>query len=282
MSGEAFFLADIVARSKNGAGDDDFSASSDEPFDDDDAEEFSTNSLPKSEDGSHSDDSGARPTDDRPLIPPPAPPALPLPAEIVAENQPENPIDTSAEIPSPETNAGQPEDLPPIPKGKSLAHRFMLANKVKVCSFDLETAGEYAGVVQVSSKIPTPNFVNGECVGFTHHPQTFNRYVQPPEGVYWNTVACQASHGLTPESPQIRSANAFDFVWQELCAWTNDNVASDETCILVAYCGETCDLRWIWKYVQAPRSRLFMPEQIKFFMDPKFIIDKYTGCRLNA
>ena len=76
-----------------------------------------------------------------------------------------------------------------------------MANKVKVCSFDLETAGEFAGVVQMSAKLSLLKFVNGKCVGFTHLPQAFNRYVQPPEGVYWNTAACAANHNLTPNSP---------------------------------------------------------------------------------
>jgi hypothetical protein len=83
----------------------------------------------------------------------------------------------------------------------------MMADKVKVCSFDLETAGEF----DVCS-------VDGKCVGFTHLPQAFNKYVQPPKGVYWNTAACATSHNLTPNSPQIPSANDFTFVWNKFCA----------------------------------------------------------------
>jgi hypothetical protein len=72
-------------------------------------------------------------------------------------------------------------------------------------------------------------FVDGTFVGFTHLPQAFNKYIQPPEGVYWywNTAACAASHNLTPNSSQIRSANDFAFVWHEFCAWIDDNVPSD-------------------------------------------------------
>jgi hypothetical protein len=47
MSGEATFFHDIVGGGKNHARCDDFSESSEEPFDDDDAEGFSTTSLPK-------------------------------------------------------------------------------------------------------------------------------------------------------------------------------------------------------------------------------------------
>jgi hypothetical protein len=114
--------------------------------------------------------------------------------------------------------ANKPDNTPPIPQGKSLGHYYMMANKVKVCSFKLETAGDYDGVVQMSAKLSTLNFIDGECVGFTHTFQTFDSYVQvqPSEGLYWNTAAC---HGLTPISPQIRSENSFDFVWNKFYTW---------------------------------------------------------------
>jgi hypothetical protein len=95
-----------------------------------------------------------------------------------------------------------PDEPPNIPKGKDLGHHYMMANRVKVCSFDLETAGEFAGVVQMYAKLSSLKFVDGKCVGFTHLPQAFNKYQQTEE-VYWNTIACAASHNLTPNSPQI-------------------------------------------------------------------------------
>ena len=99
-------------------------------------------------------------------------------------------------------------------------------------------------------------------------------------------MACQAiTHKLHTNSPQIRAANPFDFVWHEFCAYiadlVADNVFPSETFVFVAYHGETCDLRWIWKHTQAPRTQLEMPLQMKFFMDPKAIIGHYTGCRLD-
>ena len=281
MSGEALFFHDIVGGGRNHACGDDFSASSAEPFDDDDAEGFSTSSLPKVDDESLSDHSGGRPTEDRLSNPPPAPPALNVPAEITLQNPPPRPDDAAAANSENEPPTTHTDEPPPIPKGKGLAHHYFMANKVKVCSFDLETAGEFAGVVQMSAKLSSPKFVNGKCVGFNHLPHAVNKYVQPPEGVYWNTAACAASHNLTPNSPQIRSANDFAFVWAEFCLWINENVPSNETCILTAYCGETCDMRWIWKYVQAPRSQLSMPRQFRFFMDPKFVIGNYKGCKLH-
>jgi len=98
----------------------------------------------------HSQTIPAPPTDDRLFIPPPTPPALPLPAEIIVQNQPAPPNDPANENPSSNQPAAQPDKPPP---------------------------------------------------GFTHVSQTFDRYVQPPEGLYWNTAVCEASHGLTPNSP---------------------------------------------------------------------------------
>jgi hypothetical protein len=118
--------------------------------------------------------------------------ALTFLAEVIVQNQPALPIEPANQNPSNNQPLALPDEPPPIPQGKSLGHHRMMANKVKVCSFDLETAGENAGVVQISSKLSTSNFVNGACVGFTHMHQTFDfdRYVQPPEGLYWNTGAC--------------------------------------------------------------------------------------------
>ena len=57
MSGEAMFFHDIVGGRENRARSDDFSESSGEPFNDDDADAFSTTSLPKVDDESLSDES---------------------------------------------------------------------------------------------------------------------------------------------------------------------------------------------------------------------------------
>jgi len=55
----------------------------------------------------------------------------------------------------------------------------------------------------------------------------------------------------------------------------------DEVIILVAYNGGTCDLKWLWKLTQAPRSPYNLLVFIAYFMDPLKIIKQYMGCRLN-
>ena len=124
MSGEATFFHDIVGGGENCARGDNFSESSEEPFDDDD-EGFSTTSLPKVGDESHSDESGSRPTDDRHSIPPQAPPAFNVPSEIAVQNPPPPPDDTDAAISSHNQPCINPDEPPPIPKGKSLRHHYM-------------------------------------------------------------------------------------------------------------------------------------------------------------
>ncbi len=120
--------------------------------------------------------------DDRHSIPPPAPPAFNVPSEIAVQNPPPPPDDIDAAISSNNQPCTNPDEPPNIPKGKDLGHHYMMANRVKVCSFDLETAGEFAGVVQMYAKLSSLKFVDGKCVGFTHLPQAFNKYIQPPEG----------------------------------------------------------------------------------------------------
>ena len=59
------------------------------------------------------------------------------------------------------------------------------------------------------------------------------------------------------------------------------NVLPDEKIVLVAYNGETCDLKWVWKMTQAPHSQLTLPLQIEYFLDPLRVIRNYKGCKLN-
>jgi len=51
--------------------------------------------------------------------------------------------------------------------------------------------------------------------------------------------------------------------------------------ILVAYIGEICDLKWLWKLTQASRSPYDLPASMSYFMDPLEVITQYVGCKLN-
>ena len=46
-----------------------------------------------------------------------------------------------------------PKDIPAIPSGRSIAHHLYSDGKACLLSFDIETAGEYAGVCQISAEL---------------------------------------------------------------------------------------------------------------------------------
>ncbi len=166
----------------------------------------------------------------------------------------------------------------PTPKGKSIVHHHIQQNKLSFLSFDIETGGEFCGIVQMSGQVF--RFVDGGDRVQSEQSDIFNKYVRPPDGAIWDTNATQV-HGLTASSDEIKNANGFTTVWQEFCEFIRARVSSDESCVLVAYNGETCDMKWIYKLVQAPNTSLSFPRQIKFFMDPLKMIKHYKSCPLH-
>lgn len=94
-------------------------------------------------------------------------------------------------------------------------------------------------------------------------------------------MTCRASHGLTERSPEIKNALPVASVWTKFCSWANEQLAEVDNCILCAYRGETCNMRWIWKHCLAPRSQLTIPSQIKYFMDTLDVIKNYKSCSLH-
>ena len=113
-----------------------------------------------------------------------------IPQSII---QPNNAQQT---IPSPTA-----EDDPTIPKSRSLAHHEFEANKVVFVSFDIETGGEYCGILQMSAEAEimrlkvTPKLMQAgknkgkpsnseDCPeNVVRESNTFNKYVKPHEGV---------------------------------------------------------------------------------------------------
>jgi hypothetical protein len=97
---------------------------------------------------------------------------------------------------------------------------------------------------------------------------TFNEYVNPGASAIWDP-ACSQIHGLTAGSPEIQATDGIGMVWRCFCDWVNKHFADNDTGILVAYNGETCDLAWQWKLTQAPRSTLSFTDRLKFFLDQR-------------
>jgi hypothetical protein len=106
-------------------------------------------------------------------------------------------------------------------------------------------------------------------------PETFNRYVNPGEGV-WFEEATVAVHGIHPSDSRITGADKIGVVWREFRAWIDRHVSADEKIVLIAYNGEKCEAKWLWKLTQAPYSPFHMPPQCEFFMDPLVLTDLPT------
>jgi hypothetical protein len=273
-----FFLHDVVERS-NQATDDAQNASSDgESFYDEDYDDFGSVSSGELEDQMVEDDPADRPGDDQPSEASSAPSASGLPDDSDPSDSPPSLTTTATQNGNTNDDGNAPQDTPKPPNGKSIAHFDLKANRIVYVSLDVETGGEYCGIIQLSAELFRKNTANST---YNRVSEAFNQYVRPPDGTIWNKEACRASHGLTAESRQIQNGRPFVTVWIQFCDWVSRHVHQDEKCVLVAYRGETCDLRWIWKHTQAPRSQLSMPSQFYYFMDPLEVIQHYKGCKFH-
>jgi len=68
-----------------------------------------------------------------------------------------------------------------IPRGKSIAHHYMPSKMVYV-SFDVETGGEYCGIIQMSANTFRINNNDGKI-----ERESFDRYVKPRDGAIWSS-----------------------------------------------------------------------------------------------
>ena len=200
--------------------------------------------------------------------------------------------DVSAASPGPSSHPGisdlghtdDEEEVPAIPSGRSIAHTKYSNREAVLLSLDIETAGEYVGIVQLSAEICRLDLVpragsnsKDEAANVRREGETFNEYVKPETEYEWDK-ACTDVHGLHPNHPAIIAAAGITDVWVRFTQWLCRHVKSNESVILVAWNGENCDLKWLWKLTQAPRSQLKMPSQIEYFVNSYRVISKYTSC----
>ena len=135
-----------------------------------------------------------------------------------------------------------------------MAHHHLRAGKLVFISFDIETGGEFCGILQLSAEISRIELlpkINAKGIvsstgdtasNIKREVETFNSFVNPGEGAIYGDHAV-AIHGLHASHPSIRNADEIHAVWQRFCKWIRVNVAPDEVMVLVAYNGETCDLK---------------------------------------
>ena len=197
-----------------------------------------------------------------------------IPTEIDTENGPKSSNSTKC-------NKDRSNDEgDEIPKGASIAHQYIKKEKLVYVSFDIETAGESCGIVQVSAQIFRMVYRNGATESEIEE-ETFNKYVQPGKDAIWDEKA-SSIHGLSKDDDRIVNADEIDVVWKKFCEFIDRHIGRDQKGVLVAWNGQSCDLRWIYKLFQAPRSVLSLPVNLVFFMDPSVVIKHYASCKLNA
>ena len=94
-----------------------------------------------------------------------------------------------------------------IPKGGSITHNIFDNQRAIFLSFDIETAGEIAGIVQISAEIVRLKIDSAKKkVGSDHagdilqEKDTFNRYVDPEvHSEYWDQHSISV-HGILPDN----------------------------------------------------------------------------------
>ncbi len=85
-------------------------------------------------------------------------------------------------------------------------------------------------------------------------------------------------HGILPDDERIVNAGNMRTVWPNFQRWFFSIVSPAKMVVLVAWNGETCDLKWLWWLTQAPNSTR---NNIKYFIDPYRVIEKYKTCPFN-
>ena len=127
-------------------------------------------------------------------------------------------VAVSAPIATPTKNY----DAPSIPKGRNEhAYHYIDRGKAIFLSLDVETGGEYCGILQLSAEIcrmiikqDGSSKLKDKATDIRRDTNTFNKYVEPAEGAIF-AEACTRIHGLSESSPCIKNASDIDVVWSQ-------------------------------------------------------------------
>ena len=91
-----------------------------------------------------------------------------------------------------------------------------------------------------------PSSVKDYANNIRQEESTFNRFVKPREGAIWNEHS-SAIQRLHAGHDSIMAVDDMDVVWEEFIGWFGTNMNREDVRFLIAYNGETCDLKWLWK-----------------------------------
>ena len=81
----------------------------------------------------------------------------------------------------------------------------------------------------------------------------------------------------------IKNAEDIRVVRPKFMLWFN-TLAADVSAVilLIAWNGERCYLKWLWKICQAPNSPFSISEKLQYFMDPYKLIASYKSCTVHS
>ena len=122
-----------------------------------------------------------------------------------------------------------------VPEGRSKeTHELHNKGEAFFVSFDIETAGEQVGFIQISAEVFRLNLVRnkdtqGKYKGQVNSvrdtltiiccdPELFNKYVNPESDIEWCPKAMDKNH-LSRQHPLIGGADGIATVWRKLIGW---------------------------------------------------------------
>jgi hypothetical protein len=187
----------------------------------------------------------------------------------------------------PPTLCGADSDKEIIPKGRSVAHFLFYNKRAHYISFDIETGGEYVGIVQISAQVihltltAKGSTITKDTAECEVEDDIFDSYVNPKVSpALWDDCSI-AIHGICLHDERITGAKDIHLIWYRFRQWIFKHVPPGEYATLIAWNGAACDLKWIWKLTQAPNSQQVMPPQLRYFIDPYRVIEAYSSCAIN-
>ena len=135
----------------------------------------------------------------------------------------------TSQIPPPSNQKGKPT----VPAERSLTHNHMINKKAVYMSCDIETGGEYCGILQISAEVFRLNLMPGRNKGkdkafskrkdtaedIVRDPNTFNKYIKPGDRAIWSEQATKI-HGLHEHHQKIMNADPLSTVWRP--RWSDD------------------------------------------------------------
>ena len=164
-----------------------------------------------------------------------------------------------------------------VPKRQSKeTHELHKRGEIVFVSFDIETAGEQVGIIQISAEVFRLDLVQNKntqgkykeqinsardtAMNIHRDPELFNKCINPKSDIEWCPQAMEKNH-LYPQHPSIADAYGIAAVWHKFVGCAERKIGHDKTAVLVAWNGKSCDLKWLWRLTQVPGSALSMPDK---------------------